>query len=1470
MTGGTALSHRARRSAFSRPKTVSRTRLWLAGCLLVGVVLLSGALPAAADTTPQTLPFAQNWTNTGLITLDDNWSGVAGVIGYRGDAMAATTAVDPQTVLADGSGTPVDVNANRPDPNTFATGGVSEFHIADPVVALQGSGTARAPHLVLSVDTTGHAGVTVAYNLRDVDGAADNAVQPVALQYRVGGTGNYTNVPAGYVADATTGPSLATQVTPVNAVLPASADNQPLVQIRIITTDAVGSDEWVGIDDITVAEAPDVAPAVQTTTPANNATGVAVDANVSITFTEPVDVSGSWFSISCASSGSHTATASGGPTTFTLDPATNFVSNENCTVTVVAAQVTDQDTDDPPDAMEADYVFSFTTAAGPPPPGQVVVSEVYGGGGNSGATLTHDFIELYNRTGSAIDLTGWSVQYGSATGSTWQVTPLSGSIPAGRNYLVQEAQGAGGTTPLPTPDATGTIPMSATAGKVALVSTTTALTGSCPTGAAISDFVGYGTTANCFEGTGPTPAPSNTTSVKRNAGGSTDTDNNAADFTAGAPDPHGTTDPAPTVASTVPTGGATGVALDANITINFSEPVNVTGNWFTINCGNSGSHTAAVSGGPTSFTLDPDSNYAGNESCTVTVLAANVTDQDSDDPPDNMAANHVFSFQTADVLVCGASATLIHDAQGSGTSTPIPGSGVTIEGVVVGDYQAAGSFGGYYVQEEAADFDADPNTSEGVFVLNTAFAVAPGDLVRVRGTVSESFSLTQIGSVTALSICSTGNVVTPTSVSLPVGNLSVHEQTEGMLVSFSQTLTATEVFNLGRFGEVSLSGAGRLYTPTAVTTPGPAAIAQLDQNNRSRIILDDANNQQNIDPTVYPQGGLSASNTLRVGDSLSGLTGIMDFRFSNYRIQPVGPLSFTHTNPRPAAPAAVGGNLKVASFNVLNYFNGNGLGGGFPTSRGATTPAEFARQRDKIISALTAINADIVGLMEIENDAPPNSAIEDLVAGLNAAMGAGTYDFVNTGVIGSDEIKVALIYKPARVSLVGAHQIITSTTDPRFVDTLNRPSLAQTFQHANGERLTVVVNHLKSKGSACPGDPDTGDGQGNCNQTRTNAAAALVDWLASDPTGSGDPDFLVIGDLNSYTFEDPITTFTNGGFTNLVGQFNGLTAYSYVFNGESGYLDHALASPSMAAQATGTTEWHINPDEPIALDYNVEFKSANQVNTYYSPDPYRSSDHDPIIVGLGLDAAPTVDAGGPYTVPEGGSVGLTASGNDPDGGTLTYAWDLDNNGSFETPGQNATFSAAGLDGPISRTVVVQITDDGGNTSTDQATVNVTNADPTATFNAPATTFAGFPFTISLTSPSDPAPADTFTYSFDCGDGSGFGAATTSNSRSCPTSDTGTRTVRGRITDDDGGSTTYTKVVSVQVTHASLCQLTREYSSDPKTADSLCKKLADAAGTGGKGPKQEKIQAYIDQVQSKRGKDFTNAEADTLIRLANRL
>lgn len=556
--------------------------------------------------------------------------------------------------------------------------------------------------------------------------------------------------------------------------------------------------------------------------------------------------------------------------------------------------------------------------------------------------------------------------------------------------------------------------------------------------------------------------------------------------------------------------------------------------------------------------------------------------------------------------------TPIHDIQGNVATSPVAGSERVIEGVVVGDFQGASALNGFFVQEEDADVDPDPQTSEGVFLFAPGSAdVAAGDVVRAQGTVSEFNGKTQLGSVSRVEVCPAEGSVTPTVVALPVPRLDDWEPREGMLVTMPQALSIGEYFNFARFNEVVLTN-GRQFQPTAVHEPGSAEAAALAQANLlGRLTLDDGRNSQNPDPAIHPAGGtFDLTNRFRGGDTLRDVTGVLDFAFGLYRIQPTQGATYSAANPRPAEPEDVGGNLTVGSFNVLNYFTTLN-----PPGRGANTPEEFERQRTKIIAAIGKLDADVVGLIEIENN---EAAIEDLVAGLNAAEGAGTYAFVDTGVIGTDQIKVAFIYKPARVTPVGDYAILDSSVDPRFIDTLNRPALAQTFRsNESGGVFTAVVNHLKSKGSDCNavGDPDTGDGSGNCNLTRTAAAEALVDWLETDPTGSGDDDFLIIGDLNSYDKEDPIDAIRAGGYVDLIDKYQGEFAYSFVFDGQLGYLDHALAGDGLVDEVTGATEWHINADEPNILDYDMTFKEPAQ-DALFEPNEFRSADHDAVLVGL--------------------------------------------------------------------------------------------------------------------------------------------------------------------------------------------------------------------------------------------------------------
>ncbi len=284
-----------------------------------------------------------------------------------------------------------------------------------------------------------------------------------------------------------------------------------------------------------------------------------------------------------------------------------------------------------------------------------------------------------------------------------------------------------------------------------------------------------------------------------------------------------------------------------------------------------------------------------------------VSDQDLNDPPNLMAADHVFSFQTSQGFVCGDPATRIHQIQGSGAAAALTGVR-TIEGVVVGDYQGAGQFNGYYVQEEIARPGRRRAHLRGHLRLQRQLAgvdnVSAGDVVRVRGTAGE-FERADAAHTAhehlGAPVCASGASVPATPVCAARSRTSpTTSVTKGCSSSTSQTLTATEVFNLGRFGEVSLSGVGRLYNTTAVALPGAPAEAVAAQNARSRIVLDDASNTQNNDPTRYPTGGLSATNTLRVGDTLDGLTGVLDFRFGAYRIQPVGAVELHRHEPADA------------------------------------------------------------------------------------------------------------------------------------------------------------------------------------------------------------------------------------------------------------------------------------------------------------------------------------------------------------------------------------------------------------------------------------------------------------------------------------------------------------------------------------------------------------------------------------------
>ncbi|KVD10086.1 ExeM/NucH family extracellular endonuclease [Burkholderia ubonensis] len=566
---------------------------------------------------------------------------------------------------------------------------------------------------------------------------------------------------------------------------------------------------------------------------------------------------------------------------------------------------------------------------------------------------------------------------------------------------------------------------------------------------------------------------------------------------------------------------------------------------------------------------------------------------------------------------CGGSATPIAEIQGPGAPSPLAGQNVSIEAVVTADFGGADGFGGFFVQQADAQRRNQPGVSEGLFVYAPKARAKAGDLVHVTGKVEEKYGQTQLTLSGAIAVCANGQSVTPATLALPVDDVNAFAAYEGMLVRLPQKLNVTDNYELGRYGSVLLSN-GRLRTPTSVVPPAQAR-SQIDANARNRLILDDGSNKQNPASVPYPAPGLSAANTLRAGYTVSNVEGVLEMRYGAWRVQPVpgaaAPAFDARANPRTAAPARDRhANLRVASFNVLNYFNGNGLGGGFddPANRGAKTYQEFLRQDAKIVSALKALDADVIGLMEIQNNGYGElSAVRQLAAKLGSH-----WRVVDPGTarLGGDAIAVALIYDSRKVEPVGRAATLA-------IDDKNRQPLAQTFRRVGGKHaLTVVVNHLKSKNcpDATSDDLDQGDGQGCWNATRTRAAARLADWLAGTPTGASSQGVLLIGDFNSYTHEDPIRLLESRGYRNLVSRWIGANAYSYVYNGEAGYLDHALASLPLAAHVKAVHEWHINADEPVALQYTLAYKSAEQQRTWYAPDAYRSSDHDPVLVDIAL------------------------------------------------------------------------------------------------------------------------------------------------------------------------------------------------------------------------------------------------------------
>jgi predicted extracellular nuclease len=886
----------------------------------------------------------------------------------------------------------------------------------------------------------------------------------------------------------------------------------------------------------------------------------------------------------------------------------------------------------------------------------LVISQLYGGGGNTGATLRQDFMELHNRGTTPVDVTGWSVQYAATMGVNWQVTTLSGTIQPGRYYLIRQAQGAGGTTDIPNADAIGTTSMASGAGKVVLLTNNTVITAgtSCPSGPAVVDLVGYGSTTNCFEGAGPTATLSNTTAALRNGEGCTETDNNNADFTTGAPNPRNSfadphicpADSAPAVSSTTPSSGASGVARDANITINFSEPVDVSGSWYAISCATSGAHTAAQSGGPTSYTLDPDADFATGETCTVTVFAAQVSDQDALDPPDNMNAYHTFSFGTE------ALSLQIGEVQGASHTSPYSGRAVDVEGVVIAE---RGS--NVWLQDPTPD--ADTATSEGILVFGSvvANAVVVGDLVRVSGTVTEfrpgctpscsatssafdnltiteiaapGLSATKLGtaSLPAATVIGSGGRVPPNQViedDASSGNVETsgdfdpaqdgidfYETLESMLVQVNNPVV---VGPRNSFGEILVladdgAGAGIRTTRGGIVIrdvdPNPAGDYRSGDFNPERIMLDDL---------------FRSTPSVDVADHFAAApTGVMTYDFANFKIAVTNTLTAVDGGlEREATRAPLDWEIVVGTYNVENLDPADG--------------AAFARHASLIVNNLRS--PDLLAIEEVQdNDGAANTSVTDasvtwqtLIDAIVAA-GGPAYEYRQIDPVDDQDggqpggnIRVGFLFRTDRglmfVDRPGGDSTTATTVvptasgpqlsfspgrvdpeDPAFVDT--RKSLAGEFR-LHGKKVFVIANHFSSKGGD---DPLFGRFQPpirSSEEARHAQAQVVNDFVdeivAVDPSAN----VIVLGDINDFEFSETVDILEGGVLTTLMDTLPKPERYSFVFEGNSQVLDQILVSNNLLDNF---------PIEYDPVHVNSEF--ADQ-----------ASDHDPQVARLDLRGRPT-------------------------------------------------------------------------------------------------------------------------------------------------------------------------------------------------------------------------------------------------------
>jgi 5'-nucleotidase len=835
-------------------------------------------------------------------------------------------------------------------------------------------------------------------------------------------------------------------------------------------------------------------------------------------------------------------------------------------------------------------------ASATPAGDNVVINEVYVNGGSANASYRTKFVELYNPTGQAVDLSTWSLQYRSpaATGE-WPSTTrydLEGVIQPGKTFLIGGTGNGTTGADLPTPDQVTTFNPGNPGGSLALVNTTDALPGSVignikgslSRANGIVDFVGWGT-ANTYE-TAPAAAPTATSDARSlNRAAFKDTDDNSVDITRSA------------------VGGASPLA-----------------------CGET-------------CVLPPPPAYNG----------------------------------------------AIAGIQGTGTISPVRRATATTRGVVTAVYRTGG-FSGAYIQTPGSGEELDA-ASDGIFVFGSAFAngVTVGDYVEVVGKVVEFGRMTELTATSFSTLTEEHAAVTPARVTFPLSETE-KESLEGMLLAPQGQFTITNNFATNQYAEIGLApGSEPFDTPTNVVEPGAPARALAAKNAADLITLDDGSSLNFL--TAANQGvalpWLTPTNEVRAGQHLTfDDPVVLDYRNNAWKLQPQQQLLAGGNEPvafgpgtRTAAPKDVGGDVKIGTFNVLNYFTttaeaydagpgvctyfadraGNKITAnecGTPSAgtgngpRGAADAANLARQQAKIVQAINALDADVVSLEEIENSLQfgPNrdAALSTLVDALNADAGTDRWAFVASPddlppLAGQDLIRTAFIYQPAVVDVVGESQIL----DVPAFDSAREP-LAQAFKPADGDArstFAVIVNHFKSKGSGSGADADQGDGQGASNAARVAQAHALVDFAQDFSEGAGTDKTFLTGDFNAYNKEDPVKVVEAAGFVNVPAELTDKETYQ--FDGAIGSLDHVFASPTAFANVTGADIWNINSYESVAREYS---RFNYNVTDFYQASPYRASDHDPEIVGFDPGPVGTgVQVDAPTSVRNGENIEVTAS-----------------------------------------------------------------------------------------------------------------------------------------------------------------------------------------------------------------------------------